>query len=462
MAEMVENKLYNDEIEKYLIKCMCNSNTTRTNIIDKLRSEDFHNSYYRNIFKAIKKLSIKGEEVTPEQIMEYFRIEDMYIFESFKKIGGTVKLENIFFSDGKLPEKINLDSQIKEMKSYSYRRKVMETAKMMEYFAEFNEDMESKESFTNVEEMDERIKEQVYKLANTFSSVKEIKEIGSAVDLLKEEILNGGTVGIDISRIGYAKLNRVIKRLRDGALYVIGAPEKVGKSSIMLDISWRIASELEIPVAYGDTEMTTQETLLRIVSKMSGIEEDKIADNNLSEHEMKIVNANFEKIRKVPFFHFNTNEMTNAELESKVKTLQLKHGIRLFVYDYVKIQSHESNAGRPDLILASKIDTLKEKICKQCNIPVITSGQMYKKHQNDSRGDYNKFCETSHFTKLADVILRLDRITDDDPEMVGMGTHYIEVVTGRKIKNTDIGKKITYDFIMENHQIKENNIVNPI
>ena len=254
-------------------------------------------------------------------------------------------------------------------------------------------------------------------------------------------------------------MNRIVKRLRDGALYVIGAPEKVGKSSIMLDISWRIASELNIPVAYGDTEMTTPETLLRIVSKMSGIEEDKIADNLLSEYEQKVVNANFEKIKKVPFFHFNTNEMTNAELESKVKSLQLKHGIRLFVYDYVKIQSHESSSGRPDLVLASKIDTLKEKICKQCNIPVITSGQMYPRNTNDERGKYNKFCETSHFTKLADVILRLDRVTENDPDL--FGTHYIEVITGRKIKNIDIGKRICYNFKMETHTIEEMGLVNP-
>ena len=456
---MAEHNLFNEETEKYLIRCMASSSTTRTNIIDKLRANDFYNPYCRNLYKAIRKLSIKGDDVTAESIMQYFKLEDSYIYDAFAKFGGTMKIESAFFVQG-MPDKINIDAQVTEMKNFAYRRKVLETAKKMEYYANNNEDIESKEEFEDIEKMDETIKSEVYKLTDVFSSVKEIKTIGSAVDSLKDELMFGGQIGIDISQIGYPKLNRIIKRLRDGALYVIGAPEKVGKSSIMLDIGWKVASVLNIPVAYGDTEMTTEEQLLRIVSKESGIEEDKIVENMLNDYERKVVNATFEKIKKVPFFHFNTNDMTNAELESKVKSLQLKHGIRLFIYDYVKIQSFEANAGRPDLILASKIDTLKEKICKSCNIPVITSGQMYPR--TDERSKTNKFCESSHFTKLSDVIVRLDRITDKDAELVGMGTHYVEIITGRKIKTTDVGKKVTFDFQMENHTIKERTIVNPL
>lgn len=64
---------------------------------------------------------------------------------------------------------------------------------------------------------------------------------------------------------------------------------------------------------------------------------------------------------ELPLYYFNANMMDNSKLESKVKELQLKHNIQLFVYDYVKIQSHEIDSGRTDLIMAAKIDTLKEK-----------------------------------------------------------------------------------------------------
>ena len=42
---MAEHNLFNEETEKYLIRCMASSSTTRTNIIDKLRANDFYNPY---------------------------------------------------------------------------------------------------------------------------------------------------------------------------------------------------------------------------------------------------------------------------------------------------------------------------------------------------------------------------------------------------------------------------------
>src|SRR5699024_8975401 len=166
--------------------------------------------------------------------------------------------------------------------------------------------------------------------------------------------------GIDISFI-FPKFNGMIKSLRNGALYVIGAPEKVGKSSIMLHIGWMIADKLEIPVAMADTEMTTEETLLRICSKITGVAEDMIVDDELTDNQRASVNRAWDRIEKVPFYHFNANDLTNNELESKVKLLQLQQGIGLLIYDYVKIQSHEAEQGRLDIMLAAKLDTLKEK-----------------------------------------------------------------------------------------------------
>lgn len=77
----------------------------------------------------------------------------------------------------------------------------------------------------------------------------------------------------------------MFKALRPAALYVIGAPEKVGKSSFMLDIAMFLVVHYGIPVAYADTEMTEEEILLRMVSKISGVPEDLISNDTLNEHQ---------------------------------------------------------------------------------------------------------------------------------------------------------------------------------
>ena len=451
----------NHNLEKYIVKCMYNRPNTIVEIVQAMKPSDFTNPHYRNLFSAIKHISLYGD-VTSYAIMQHFEMKNKEIYDTFKTSGGAVAIERVL-ADNTIPENPQLEEQITELKQLSYRRKAIEVSNKIRIFAENNADVESGSTFATVEELDEAIKENVYSLAESMHNKSSVNAIGSAVDNLRAEIKAGATMGIDIGRYkddnGHVvsfmpKLNQMIKRLRDGALYVFGAPEKVGKSTFMLDIAWHVADKLGIPVAYADTEMTTEETLLRICSKLSGIEEDRISENLLDEKEELVVDAWWEHIKNVPFYHFNVNMMTNAEVESRVKLLQLQHGIRLFVYDYVKIQSHEVGIGRPDLVLAGKLDTLKEKIAKQCQIPVITSGQMYAK--TDERGDHNRFCETSHFTKLADVICRLDKVREDECDMELLGaTHYVELITGRKVRTDLIGKKIGFKFDMPIHKITE-------
>lgn len=455
-------EISNPTLEKYILKCMFNRPSTIVEIAQAMKPSDFTNPLYKNIFNAIKYLSAYNGDITSYTIMQHFEMKNREVYDMFKAKGGAITIEKVL-KDETIPENPQLEEQITELKQLAYRRNAVDVANKIRIYAENNGDLESGITFENVEELDEKIKEDVYSLADSIRNKENVNTIGSSVRALREEIKAGATMGIDI---GYytdengvkkpfmPKLNKVIKRLRDGALYVIGAPEKVGKSTFMLDIAWHVADRLHIPTAFGDTEMTTEEVLLRLCSKLSGVEEDRIADDLLSPEEEIRVNNAWDKIETVPFYHFNCNMLSNAELESKVKLLQLKHGIRLFVYDYVKIQSHEVGVGRPDLVIAGKLDTLKEKICKQCNIPVITSGQMYPR--SDERGQQNLFAESKAFTRLADVICRLDRVNEEECNLELLGcTHYIELITGRKVRSDLIGERIGFKFNMPIHDVKE-------
>lgn len=442
------SELYSESVESYIIKVMYNRPNTIVEVSQSLLPSDFYFVPLRYLFTAIKMISLKGD-VTAEGIMTLLESENKEAYNVLKSIGGAPIIESQF-RDFSLPKSPAVKDQISILKSLSYRRNAVDVAAKIKNAAETNNDYENNKQFTDVEELDNRIKEMVYSLADNINVSDDVREIGHSVDQVRESIYNKEEIGIDIGFI-YPRLNKMIKRLRNGALYVFGAPEKVGKSTFMLDIGWMLADKLGVPVAYGDTEMREEEQLLRICSKISGVEEDKIAENELTDDEEKRVNASWERIKEVPFFHFNANELTNSELESKVKLLQLQHNVGLFIYDYVKIQAHEVEKGRLDMIMASKIDTLKEKIAKQCNIPVITSGQMYP--LNDERGKSHKFAESSHFTKLGDVICRLDRCDPKDPSQ--FGSHYIELIMGRKVKSKDYGKRVELQFNQEIHRITE-------
>lgn len=447
-------ELSSESVEKYIIKVMYNRPNSIVELAQALEPAEFYYVPFRYLFTAIKMLSLKGD-VTAEGIMTFLESENKEAFNVLHGLGGASVIESEL-RDFTLPKSPAVKDQVSVVKSLAYRRNAVEIARKIEHCATTNIDNENNRQFSNVEDLDDRIKEMTYSLADNFGVGDDVQKIGDSVSKVKESIKNKEIKGIDISFL-YPKTNAMIKRLRNKALYIFGAPEKVGKSTWMTDLGWNIADQLGIPVAYGDTEMETEEVLLRICSKLSGVPEDNIAEDELTEEENERVEKAWKRIEEVPFYHFNANELTNNELESKVKLLQLKHGIGIFFYDYVKIQSHEAEKGRLDMIMASKIDTLKEKIAKQCDIPVITSGQMYALDNSESGQksgkNKHKFAETSHFTKLGDVIARLDRTDPKDPSQ--FGSHYLELIMGRKVKARDVGKRVEFQFDQEIHRIKE-------
>lgn len=434
--------------EIYIIKVMLNRPTSIVELAQKLRPDDFHFKPMRHIFGAIKRLSIQGD-VTPEGIMTLLENDNKEGYEIVKAAGGAEAIRRDL-TDNSLPATPSVNSHIETMKAFAYRRNAIDVADKIKQYVTTNINVDKNRQFNNVEEIDDKVKELTYSLAEALSVKEDVKPIGSKIEEVKRMIANKEMSGISLAGL-YPEFNRMIKQLRKQALYVIGAAEKVGKSTFMLDICWYVARVLGIPVAYGDTEMTTEEQLLRIAAKESGVPEDDIINNfdTLTPNQLAQVEQAWKTIEATPFYHFNCNNLTNNELESKVKLLQLQFGIQLFCYDYVKIQSHEAEKGRLDMIMGAKIDTLKEKIAKQCEIPVITSGQM----RQDEKGRW-KFAETSHFTKLGDVIGVLAR-NDPKSDVVHMGSHHFMLLMGRKVSAKDAGQTTDFQFYQDNHRIKE-------
>lgn len=442
-----EVELNSNSTEFYILKVMYNRQNMIPEIAQKLKGDDFFNEAHRYIFGAITRLSYNGE-VSAEGIMTLLESQNKRGYDMLQQQGGVGAVDGML-KDHTMPETPSVTTQIETLKGYTYRRNAISTAEKIKVYAMQNMDFESGKQFESIGDIDKKIKENIYALQNSLNTDEVVEEIGKKAKEVREMLKNKELSGISLHE-HMPLLNQVFKALRKKALYVIGAPEKTGKSSIMLHIAMILAYFMGVPVAYADTEMEYEEVLLRMVSKISGVKEDNISNDILTPEEENKVNQAWDIVEKLPFYHFNANNLDNGQLESRVKELQLKYGIQLFVYDYVKIQKHETDKGRADLVLAAKIDTLKESIAKQCDIPVITSGQM----RLDEQTKKWKFWETSHFGKLADVICVLYKVDKTDPLKTG-STHEIALIDGRKVKQDLIGKPIAYNFEQDIHHIQE-------
>jgi len=411
------SELHSFSTERYILKSMYNRPKTIVEISQKLKPKDFYFYPYRILFTAIKRLSMEGD-VTPDGIMTLLESENREGYNAIKGIGGSDAIESEL-GDFSFPENPSVQEHISIMQSLSYRRSVVEASELIKNMAETNINPTKDEQFENMEDLDNSIKESINSLSLSIVDNQLNQHASDGLEELLDMIIekDESVMGISISH-EYPKLNAMLKRLQPAKLIAMIADAKTGKSTLMLDVAW-IVSKMGIPVLFGDSELSREEWQIRLLSKITGMSQDKIRTGGFvgKKSEEKEVKDALKKIKDSPLYWINTNYMSESVLESTVKMYQMRHGIELFVWDYIKTEVQD---GRVDKDLDAKINMAKEKIAKDCNIPVFTALQMNPntKRATDSYGIY----------RIADLIFNWYKLGPDEKYK---GTHKAKMVMCR-------------------------------
>lgn len=408
--------LSSKESEVYILKVMYNQPSSIVEISQSLKNEDFFNYENRELFGAIKRISIGGE-VSSEAIMSLLQTSRPQTYDLFKSWGGAPVLEN--YLRDKMPSNPSVSEHIKLIKSLTYRREAIEVSEKIKQAAFSNNNPETNKQFDGMEDLDEMVKEYTNSLSIQGDSKVLDSPVSNGLDELIDEIMRGdsGLNGISFGN-RLPKLNYMFKNLQPTRLIAMVADAKAGKSSLMSDIAIAVA-EKGIPILYLDSELSVVEYQIRMLSKLANVEQDEIRSGEFAKNEtlkQRVLEAK-EKLKNLPFYWINSNYMSNNELESVVKLYQLKHNIQLVIWDYLKADETD---GRVDKIVEAKATLAKEKIAKQCNIPVLTAVQ---KNPNTGRAT-----DSYGIYRIADLIFDWSKCDKDE---IHQGTHKARMIMCR-------------------------------
>jgi replicative DNA helicase len=419
--------------ETIIIRAIYTNPENLVGIAERIDTKDFTFMVYRVIYATIKKLASSQTIVNSESVLAYIQTHYAKYYNDVLQLGGSVWLDSLY--DASYKGLTTLDEHVKFVVEQADIRLVDTATKKLQQQLDGGVPYE-----TSVGEFDKAI--QGIRLRG---KTDDVKPIGHGIKGMLNRIAqqDESILGISIAS-KFPKTDKMLKRVQNNRVTVILSNFKSGKSTYLLDVGWHIASDLNHAVLFGDTELFEDEFRLRLLAKVTGWPMDYIQGGlwiNSPEH-VQILKDAAEQIEQVPFYWTNMNHMSKAQIIATVKIAQLKHHIRLFIFDYIK-PDVESDEGRIDLQIGAKVDMLKESIAKTCNLPVVTAVQM--------NGNTGKVANSQEVERLADNVIMLRQTTPDDIEHT-IASHILIMKTSRY---TPQGQRVPLDIDFGTQKIRE-------
>jgi replicative DNA helicase len=324
---------------------------------------------HKFIYMAMSYLVTEGKELDPVSIMNVYTSENAK--EAIEELGGIEYIEAMKGS----PVAPNTVMFVNHIIQASARRAVRQEALRIAERAIRDE--------SPLDEYLQSVENKFRDIAIDYQVAQEVTKLGDNVaDRLKQRLLNPQTViglktgwkGFDLASLG----------LINGELTIVGARSKVGKSTVLLNWCKKIAIEDKLDVLYIDTEMYEEEQEDKLLSMLSGVPHDEIRNgmfgkdtiNGKAKDKIAKVQKASAALKEGRLHHVYLPNFTLEKVAALARKYQIEHGIRLVVFDYIKLPSSNANLGDKEYQALGYLTSGLKDLAGQLQIPVISAVQL--------------------------------------------------------------------------------------
>jgi len=392
--------------EAAVLACVLQSPGNFFEVEAQLSEQDFLTPHHKAIWVVIKSLSQQGV-TNPDISTVLTRAGDL---ELEKEISGpNVKAYdyiNALFD--KSIDTNNIGFYLNRMLDASIKLKVLKAAAEITELTEQNRTLTG-ETLT-AETIVEHAQDKFLQLAVDTMRETDAVPLSEGLDELLEEIENtpAGLMGLST---GFPLLDSAIGGLAPGTLTVVGARPKTGKSTMLLNWAKHIAYECGQPVLYVDTEMSTREQQLRLLSIMSGVPERTIKTNEFKNDPKDLDAIRFAQGIKDTglILHKYYPNFTPEGVSALTRKYHHQGKVACLIFDYIKLPD-------ADLQMVSNVKEYQalgyltvalKNLAGQLQIPVVTAVQLNREGANKGHVSSANFADSDRILRYANTLLGL-------------------------------------------------------
>ena len=409
MDDLIQNRLYNTEIEQSIIGSLIVDPNLLVDISYKLKETDFYHRRNQLIYRVLKSHMDQFSNIQ----LDLTILVDILKNENYiEDVGG---LEYISTLAEFAYSTSNIDYYIKSLIEYSNKRKLSNLAR------EINRNIE--ENKMTADELLEDVQKDISDLANqtTSSGLMTISEvIQNDMQSIQERLANKDILTL---KTDFHQYDDVTNGLKPGTLLILAARPAMGKTALALNMALNVARKNKKRVLIFSLEMGEEELLKRLVSIQSQVKASHISNNTFiqNEDEMLKYQQALNQLSKLDILIDATATSTISSIKNKCREAMRRYDkLDFIVIDYLQLITGSNSRGTREQEI-SEISRGLKLLSKELKVPILALSQLSRRVESrEGRPMLSDLRESGSIEQDADQVMFLystkDRIQNKNDQ----------------------------------------------
>jgi replicative DNA helicase len=425
-APLIQTQPHSTEAERTVIGALLLDPEAIIKISDFLKTEDFYDPIYRDIYGAIMGLYSSHEPV--DFVTVTSKLSDN---KKLQEIGGSAFLAQL---TSEVPTSSHIYQYGQIVKTKAVHRRIISAGQKIAGLG-YSEDKP-------VVQLLDEVEKTVFEISNTFLKDKfvHIKKILEERYERFAELHESDEEGNRGVSTGFAGLDAKLSGFQPSDLIIIAARPSMGKTALALNIAQNAAIKDGKSVGIFSLEMSKEQLVDRLFASMLGVDSWKLQKGKLEDADFQNMGPIMDELNKANIFIDDSVASSIPELRAKARRLQMEHGLDMLVVDYLQLMStgNPSYAGNRVQEISEISRSLKQ-IGREMHIPVVALSQLSRAVESRPGNipALSDLRESGSIEQDADVVMMMYRedYYEEDSDRPGLTDIFI-----RKHRNGPIGR----------------------
>ncbi|WP_404419999.1 replicative DNA helicase [Marinospirillum sp.] len=418
---------HSKEAEQSVLGGLLLDNASMDAVAELLVETDFYVKAHQLIFRVMRELNEKLSPFDPLILTN--SLKELGLLEA---IGGSAYLYEL---GRNTPSASNIRAYAEIVRDRSVRRRLIEAANRIAEAAFHPQGRGTDELLNEAEQ-------QVFKIAEErpkFGGPQHITDIaGDVVDMLENMDVNSS--GITGLTTGFSDLDEMTSGLQPADLVIVAGRPSMGKTTFAMNLVENVAVHTGKPVLVFSMEMPSSQLMMRIVSSLGRVEQNRLRSGNLEDEDWDRITSTVRLIKDTKLYIDDTPGLSPNDMRTRTRRLAREQDSNpaLIMVDYLQLMRVPGNSeNRTNEI--SEISRSLKALAKEFSCPVVALSQLNRglEQRTNKRPIMSDLRESGAIEQDADVIAFVYRdevYNPDNPENKGLA----EIIIGKQ-RNGPVG-----------------------
>lgn len=330
-------------------------------ISEHVTPKDFYDKRHATVFAAMMRLYEHHRPVDLLTLTDELKKKDQ-----LEDIGGSAYLTEL---TNYVPTAAHAETYAEIVSQKAVRRRLIKaSADISELGYDEN---------TTTEELLEKAEAELFSVSDQ-SLKQDLVSIESILtesfDRIEELHRNKGTLrGI---RTGYKDLDNMTAGLQRSDLFIIAARPAMGKTTLVTNLAYNVATIAKLPVLFFSLEMSKEQLIDRMLADASGVDSWNIRTGNLSDDDFSKISEAMGEMAEAPIYIDDTPGLSVLEMRTKARRAAHEQPLGLVIVDYLQLMQTAGNYSGNRVQEVSEISRGLKLIARELNVPLIAISQL--------------------------------------------------------------------------------------